>query len=472
MTSLKSSLLLSAGAFLLVVSATTARADDWDDCRTDIPDKVMSGCTAVIDKHERGNDDLAAAHRRRGYWYSRRDMLERAMADFDSAVTLAPTSADALVDRAFMHRRRGNLDQAVADNARALELDPKHAGAYLQRGNLRGQRGEWVQALVDYDQSIALRPDNPNAYVGRASALLQTGNLDRAIADCDRAIAMNSNIADAFAYRAEAYRKKGELERTIADFSRAIAINPKAPGYFVARGVAYAARDEFDRAVADFDRALGIAPQHARAQELRRNALAAKTELGSKAGPPPAAAVAPGSNELSRIAAEAGTALKEKRYSAAIDALNRALTLKPDDPVLLRNRGYAYLQTGDRGASLKDLEASVAHKSDDGLAQAILGQAAAANGDKDKAHAAYSRAIELNPSDWSSLNNRSLILLGRGDYDAALADIERAIPLAPGQLTAQLFASRARHTRGRNSTIARSPNTTAPLPSARRFRAP
>src|SRR3954451_7374955 len=177
---IRSSWLLGFGASAMLLAAAPARADDWDDCRTDVADKVMAGCTAVLEKRDRTGDDLAVAHRRRALWYSRRDMLERALSDFDNAVRLAPASADALIDRAFIHRRRGNLDQAFADNARALELDPKSAGGLLQRGNLRGQRGEWALALADFEQSIALRADNPYAYVGRASALMQTGELDRA----------------------------------------------------------------------------------------------------------------------------------------------------------------------------------------------------------------------------------------------------------------------------------------------------
>src|SRR5690349_19263668 len=119
-----------AGVLLMAASATTARADDWGDCRTEVPDKIMAGCTAVIEQHALKDEDLAVAHRRRGAWYARRDMLDRAMADFESAVRLAPASADALIDRGSVHRRRGNLDQALADVARALELDPKHANAY------------------------------------------------------------------------------------------------------------------------------------------------------------------------------------------------------------------------------------------------------------------------------------------------------------------------------------------------------
>ena len=42
------SLLLAActGAVLLALSHP-ARADDWDDCRSEVPDRIMAGCTAI-----------------------------------------------------------------------------------------------------------------------------------------------------------------------------------------------------------------------------------------------------------------------------------------------------------------------------------------------------------------------------------------------------------------------------------------
>jgi len=158
-----SSLLLCAALL-----ATPARADDWDDCRSTNPDKQMAGCTAVIEKRERPAPDLALAHRMRGSGYARRDMLDRALGDFDRAVELVPASAAPLIDRAAVLRRLGQLDRALADAERAVELDPKNVGGFLQRGHVRVQLREWDKALADFEQAVTLRPDNPVAYVSRA----------------------------------------------------------------------------------------------------------------------------------------------------------------------------------------------------------------------------------------------------------------------------------------------------------------
>lgn len=47
-------------------------------------------------------------------------------------------------------------------------------------------------------------------------------------------------------------------------------------------------------------------------------------------------------------------------------------------------------------------------------------------------------AIELNPDNWRTYNNRAATYVGRGDLDRALADVETALSLAPGSQTLKL----------------------------------
>jgi tetratricopeptide (TPR) repeat protein len=184
------------------------------------------------------------------------------------------------MDRAAVHRRKGNLDAAFADNERAIELDPKNSNAYLQRGNICSVRGQWRRRGATSIRRSRCGPTmySPMWAEADPDAAWRTRQCDRR---SDRAIAMDPNLPDAFANRGYARRRKGELEprsRTSAARShrpktRTISSRAATPRW----------RADFDRAIADFDRALAIAPDHQRAQEFKRNALAAKTELGSSA---------------------------------------------------------------------------------------------------------------------------------------------------------------------------------------------
>src|SRR5215813_278341 len=135
MPSFRLNAILSAA--VLLAATSSARADDWDDCRSSNADRLIAGCNAVIQQSERSPADLSIAHRRRGVWYSRRAMLDRAIEDFDSAVKLTPDSIGALLDRAIAYRRHGNLDGALADSERVIALDAKNSYGFLQRADVR-----------------------------------------------------------------------------------------------------------------------------------------------------------------------------------------------------------------------------------------------------------------------------------------------------------------------------------------------
>ncbi|HTP47157.1 MAG TPA: aspartyl protease family protein [Casimicrobiaceae bacterium] len=64
-------------------------------------------------------------------WRAKGD-LDRAIADFDAALSVDPRSAVALVNRASARVAKADFEQAIADANRAIEIDPKLPLAYNQ----------------------------------------------------------------------------------------------------------------------------------------------------------------------------------------------------------------------------------------------------------------------------------------------------------------------------------------------------
>jgi tetratricopeptide (TPR) repeat protein len=89
-------------------------------------------------------------------------------------------------------------------------------------------------------------------------------------------------LADAFFVRGGIHRSKGELARAMTDLTRAIALNANYAPSFVARGDVFNAKRDFGRSVADDDRAPSIAPDNRYAQEMKRQAVVAKSELAGQ----------------------------------------------------------------------------------------------------------------------------------------------------------------------------------------------
>jgi hypothetical protein len=70
---------------LLLLSAFTARAEEWQDCTSNIQDRVLAGCSAVIKQATRPDPDLSRARVIRGEWYNFRGRADEALADFEEA---------------------------------------------------------------------------------------------------------------------------------------------------------------------------------------------------------------------------------------------------------------------------------------------------------------------------------------------------------------------------------------------------
>ena len=96
-----------------------AYADDKTDCRTgkDVELKIRS-CTTLI---ERDTKDAVAYYNRASAYQTKGD-VDRAVADYDQAITLKPDYAAAYENRARVFASKGDYTRAVADVTKAGEL--------------------------------------------------------------------------------------------------------------------------------------------------------------------------------------------------------------------------------------------------------------------------------------------------------------------------------------------------------------
>jgi tetratricopeptide (TPR) repeat protein/curved DNA-binding protein CbpA len=196
----------------------------------------------------------------RGLRWSQKGDLDRAIADFDRAIELAPGNAPAHSHRASAWGAKGDKDRALADFEAAIRLDPGSPIPFRDRGTLWRRSGALDLALVDLDQAIRLGFSDAGAYNERGLVWQAKGRNERAIADFDRAIKIDPTLAAAYANRGIALRGKGDLDRAIADFDAAIRIDPGIAAAYYHRGHARSEQQDFERASADYARARELMP--------------------------------------------------------------------------------------------------------------------------------------------------------------------------------------------------------------------
>ena len=157
-----------------------------------------------------------------------------------------------------------------------------------------------------------------------------------------------------------------------------------------------------------------------------------------------------------RLLEEGVRLLNAGRYGEAIDALQEANDLLPDDPDIMITLGGAMIMAGKWNSAEKFLESAVEKHPENprlwlNLAAAILGHLKLSPRDRqDRAITAYQRAIELDPVAPSAHYNVGLIHAERQDWEKAIEWFEAAVRANPLDNDARLWLKRAREAYAQN----------------------
>lgn len=97
-------------------------------------DKAIGACGALIDNEKTTRADRIKALIARGGALGRKDMTDRAIADYDVVLRLDPGLADVFNARGELWRKKGDRPKALADFGTAIKLNPEHS---IARGNYK-----------------------------------------------------------------------------------------------------------------------------------------------------------------------------------------------------------------------------------------------------------------------------------------------------------------------------------------------
>lgn len=149
------------------------------------------------------------------------------------------------------------FDKAIEDFDMAVSLEPYFSDAFLNRGNAFEKIGKFDKAIENFDKAIALRPSY-EAYFNRGMTFEQMGLPDKAIGDYDSAIVLNPSRYEAYDAGGRLYGKTGLFGKAIEYFDKYIAINPKQAESYNNRGLSYVYIGRDDRALEDFNKAIAL----------------------------------------------------------------------------------------------------------------------------------------------------------------------------------------------------------------------
>lgn len=200
----------------------------------------------------------AVSRNARGLAWRGKGQRQRAIDDFNEAITLDPKSPDAYVNLGNLYSDSGEFDRAQFHFEQAMRLSPKSEGPYNNRAIVLSRKGDFDGALADLDKAFALNPKNGNTLITRGGVFADKGDYDQAIAEFDKAQRMKPDDVQVYFNRGLAWLKKGDADKALSDFNRVIAVESDNPGALASRASVYVAQGQYDKAFADFDASIRI----------------------------------------------------------------------------------------------------------------------------------------------------------------------------------------------------------------------
>ena len=175
---------------------------EWAACSNDNaePKAREAACTALLNRADGPSDMHALVLSNRGSALTDKGEIDKAIADFDAALSFQPDLAEAFNGRCWAKAVRGQkLDEALRDCNEAVRLAPRSADNLDSRGFVFLRLGLNDKAIADYTAALAIKPDEASSLYGRGLAQLRSGNKSAAETDFAQAKSADATIVDQFA---------------------------------------------------------------------------------------------------------------------------------------------------------------------------------------------------------------------------------------------------------------------------------
>jgi tetratricopeptide (TPR) repeat protein len=294
------------------------------------------------------------------------------------------------------------LDDAAAYFTDRLAKDANDAFAHAQRAIARSERRfiDYDGAIADLDEAVRLQPKDPLYWRYRGLIRAFKGDYDRALADLDESVRLDPTSADAYNKRSQVWGRRGMYDRVLADIEEAVRREPRNGDHYGQRGNAWLAKGDRARGWADLDKAVQLNPDVGWFYNMRASWHQPFGELAQ-----------------------------------AVAELDRAIALEPNVGTWHMERSRVHLARAEYRSAVEDIDRALKLDPTNSLYHLRKMEIFVRQRQYDEAAAVASEGLRVCTDRKADLyGNRASLMMLKGDYRAALADLDGALREAPADV--------------------------------------
>ncbi|GMQ90062.1 MAG: tetratricopeptide repeat protein [Gammaproteobacteria bacterium] len=294
---------------------------------------------------------------------------EKAREQFLLVVQDSPENADALYAVGLLSLQTQRLDEAEQYLKAALRLRPDNQQARIYLGQVAEERKDYGEAERWYGEVVS-GDRYFDAQVRLGVVIAKRGDLTRAREFLQAVQYTNDDERVQLVLAEEqVLREAKQYQEALGVLSGALEALPDDKDLLYARALMGEKLDLIELTERDLRAILGQDPDNAQALNALGYTLADRTE----------------------------------RYQEALELIERALALKPEDPFILDSMGWVHYRLGNNAEAIRYLNRALAIRNDAEIA-AHLGEVLWVTGDYPQAKSVWDKALEQTPDNETLLD--------------------------------------------------------------------
>lgn len=293
---------------------------------------------------------------------------------------------------------------------------------------------DYMLAMQYFNQAIKAKPYLADPYYWRALAKLQLEDYKGAEADCSLALERNKFKSEAYKLRGFARQYLGRTEEAIDDYDAGLKYYPLDRWFLYYKAIAQTELDNYAGADSTFSTLLRAYPAFEEAYAARANSMIQRGDT--------AAAVLDLDKALSiqktllpARMMRAQIAAAQRRWADALDDINEALRLRPQDAGLYINRAFLRYNDDDWFGAMSDYNYALELEPDNTAARFNRALLRYETRDLTRAEEDLTAVLDLDPKNFHARYNRGLVRLEQQKPREALADFEEVAKRFPRYYT-------------------------------------
>jgi serine/threonine-protein kinase len=287
--------------------------------------------------------------------------LDKAIAAYKQVIGLDKDNVAAHSQLALIYNLRDRNKDAEAEARKAIAADPKAAYAQAILAEALSNQGQYKPALDAANKAVELDDKLSLGYGSRsgikANQAVENSDKDllkEAAEDADKALGLaekEDNLAQALAHSARGYvywqeysltNDKSKVASGVEEYNKAIGLQPQIALFHSNLGYFYDAQEDHERAKEKFEAALDADDQYGHSHAgLGWNLYYLKDYAGALAEFNKAIAINPDDSDAYIGKSYSYQDQEKPNYDEAIDALNKAAEVAPNNPSVRSNLGWA-----------------------------------------------------------------------------------------------------------------------------------